>query len=421
MKSIDDFPHWAIKVIATIILFLLSMIFGAIPLKLSRDENQQRSSIRNLLVSLSNCFAGGVFFSTVILDLLPMVKNTMHKALHLINIQTKFPLSECIVGFGFIMMLIMELFVHSCCGNTWLNHGHAHGTSAGDNEFHAEHDESSHLIHDFHDDEDDDSHQIQFSGGIQQPRLAKKQVSVGATEILHGNSISYDDDDDDEANDTGHGENELERSHRSLKYVQSYETFYSEHGTHHRVKRMYRTKSLASMQSPVHSNFRTYVLVFAISLHSLFEGLAVGLIPEIQLLLQVLVALLIHKSIIAFSIGVQLVDADLPSKVVLICLTIFAAMAPFGVGLGLLVLKSFSKTIGLMFSGILQGIATGTFLYVTFFEVLPHELNIEDNKKPLKILFVLIGYTIINCICYYENRFYKQHTPLHPTTVSHLT
>ena len=392
---LDRIPHWAIKVIGTLILFLLSMIFGSLPLKLQRNvnsNNEYSGSTRKLLISLSNCFAGGVFFSTVILDLFPDVRGKMDEALSLVKIKTDFPLGDFIIGFGFIFMLILEQLVETCCNSSsFINHGHSHGNRSGgrrrgsNNVFENDPDETHHLLED--DLPDDSGPSVIESAG---PVNVKKSVAIGPSTILSGNSISYSDDSEDE----------LQQSH------ESYNTFVSNNGTRHHVRKLKRTKSLASMQSVRTSNFRLYMMVFAISLHSLFEGLSVGLIVKIQVLLQILIALLIHKSIIAFSIGVQLVDADLNTSVVLICLAIFAAMAPLGVGIGLLLLKSLDSVVKTFMSGILQGIATGTFLYVTFFEVLPHELNIVDNKL-IKIMFVMLGYFVITGICYFENRFHK--------------
>lgn len=408
MELLDEIPHWALKLIATIILFILSMIFGAIPLKLSRDENAVGTPLRNLLISLSNCFAGGVFFSTVVLDLFPLVKTTMGEALATVNIETKFPLGDFIIGFGFIMMLIIEQFVHTCFGNTFLSHpGHSHNVDMSDNDENVfSTAETAPLL------TGDDIHEepLNVDETTTDGRVsAKKHVSLGDTWVLHGNLISYSDEDEEI-------ENTLEQSQRSQHSIQSYDTFYSQHGTHHRVRKMYRTKSLASMQSVTHSNFRTYVLVFAISLHSLFEGLSVGLTVNMETLIQLLIGLLIHKSIIAFSIGVQLVDADLKSLAVLICLVIFASMAPIGIGLGVIVLDYSNDVVKKFSSGVLQGIATGSFLYVTFFEVLPHELNIQDEKKPLKILFVLIGYSLTTAICYYEHDFKNVYPTAAPPT-----
>lgn len=398
MSFVDKIPNWGVKLSGASILFLLSLIFGTLPLKLQRDAtttNGLEGSTRKLLISLSNCFAGGVFFSTVILDLFPDVRTQMNEALERVNIETDFPLGDFIIGFGFIFMLILEQVVENCCQNPIINHGHSHGNR--NNVFENDPDETHHLL--------DDEVGYPNDGVVPNVSTAgsavdnKKTVTMGPSTILSGNSISYTDSED-----------ELERSIRSQS---SYNTYYSENGTHHRIRKLHRTKSLASMQSVRTSNFRIYMMVFAISLHSMFEGLSVGLQPSNQVLLQILIALLIHKSIIAFSIGVQLVEADLKTSVVLVCLGIFAAMAPLGVALGLLMLKLADSAVKMFLSGVLQGIATGTFLYVTFFEILPHELNIVD-RKLLKIMFVMLGYFVITGVCYFENRFHTIHH-LHPS------
>ena len=407
MTSLDRIPHWALKLIGTLILFLLSMIFGSLPLKLQRNINTKTElysgSTRKLLISLSNCFAGGVFFSTVILDLFPDVRGKMNEALSLVEIKTDFPLGDFIIGFGFIFMLILEQLVETCCNSSsFINHGHSHGdggknrrSRGSNNVFENDPDETHHLLKD--DLPDDSGPSVLQSAGPINVKNVKKSVAIGPSTILSGNSITYSDESEDE----------LQQSHSS------FDTYRSHNGTTHRVRKLKRTKSLASMQSVRTSNFRLYMMVFAISLHSLFEGLSVGLLVKTQVLIQILIALLIHKSIIAFSIGVQLVDADLNTKVVLICLAIFAAMAPLGVGIGLLLLNSLDSVVKTFMSGILQGIATGTFLYVTFFEVLPHELNIEDNKL-IKIMFVMLGYFVITGICYFENSFHKASSNVHP-------
>jgi len=52
-------------------------------------------------------------------------------------------------------------------------------------------------------------------------------------------------------------------------------------------------------------------------------------------------------------------------------------------------------------NGILQGLACGTFLYVTFFEVLPHEFN-KPKDRLLKLLFVIVGFAFVNGVLFLE-------------------
>ncbi|XP_075714223.1 zinc transporter ZIP1 isoform X2 [Rhinoderma darwinii] len=50
-----------------------------------------------------------------------------------------------------------------------------------------------------------------------------------------------------------------------------------------------------------HSSFRCFILILSLSLHSIFEGIAIGLQSAQTEVLQIAIAILIHKSIIAMS------------------------------------------------------------------------------------------------------------------------
>lgn len=143
------------------------------------------------------------------------------------------------------------------------------------------------------------------------------------------------------------------------------------------------------------SSVRATVLLMALSLHSVFEGLALGLQTDIDELMQIFIAVIIHKSIIAFSLGLNLGQSALSRKAIVTMISVFSLTAPLGgvIGIGMDLTWSKSSNMGLI-AAILQGIACGTFLYVTFFEVLPQEVN-RPGKRPLKALAVLVGFAAI--------------------------
>ncbi|KAI6198156.1 Zinc transporter ZIP1 [Aphelenchoides besseyi] len=127
-----------------------------------------------------------------------------------------------------------------------------------------------------------------------------------------------------------------------------------------------------------HSTMRAVLLVLAISLHAVFEGLSVGMIVDVAALLQICGALLIHKTIIGMSLGIRLVQSNMRSRTVVICCVVFSGQILIGgfAGLGIMrVLNHESFDLATFISGILQAFAAGTFLYITCFEILPHELN----------------------------------------------
>ncbi|EDO34311.1 predicted protein [Nematostella vectensis] len=165
----------------------------------------------------------------------------------------------------------------------------------------------------------------------------------------------------------------------------------------------------------VDSTLRTYILVVALSLHSIFEGLALGLLVEVDRLVQIAAAVVIHKSIIAFSMGVSMVKHDMPLRVIVNASFLFSAMGPLGIGIGIAVLKESTHFSSNLSSAILQGIANGTFIYVTFFEILQNELK-GHGKKLLKLLFMVIGFSVVCGLLYFANYMERKPHPVLPHT-----
>ncbi|GAB6028369.1 hypothetical protein CHUAL_002537 [Chamberlinius hualienensis] len=148
--------------------------------------------------------------------------------------------------------------------------------------------------------------------------------------------------------------------------------------------------SVHSIELEPHSMLRSIVLLMALSLHSIFEGLAIGLQPTIQELAQILAAVAIHKGIIAFSLGLALVQSDFKLKYTILLDTLFSITTPTGILIGMAI-TGMSNSLGTsLATGILQGIACGTFLFVTFFEVLPHEMNAKGHRLP-KVMAIILG------------------------------
>ncbi|CAD5211081.1 unnamed protein product [Bursaphelenchus xylophilus] len=146
-----------------------------------------------------------------------------------------------------------------------------------------------------------------------------------------------------------------------------------------------------------HSTMRAALLVMAISLHAVFEGLSVGMIQEVSALLQICGALLIHKVVIGLSLGVRLVQSNMKPFGIVLCCIIFSGQVVVGgfLGLGIMdILRGESIGLTNFIGGILQAFAAGTFLYITCFEILPHELN-KPGYRPLKLLFLSAGFALI--------------------------
>ncbi|CAI4229856.1 unnamed protein product [Auanema sp. JU1783] len=150
-------------------------------------------------------------------------------------------------------------------------------------------------------------------------------------------------------------------------------------------------------EAPKENVVGSILLVFAISLHALFEGLSVAVITEAPKLLQIAAALFLHKVIIGFSVGVRLVESNMRTIHIAICafcLSVQVLIGGFG-GIGLMdVISGGNKSTAALVACILQGVACGTFLYITTFEVLPHEIS-KPGKRLAKLCFIYIGVFVV--------------------------
>uniref|UniRef100_A0A8D0GGF0 Solute carrier family 39 member 1 n=1 Tax=Sphenodon punctatus TaxID=8508 RepID=A0A8D0GGF0_SPHPU len=147
-----------------------------------------------------------------------------------------------------------------------------------------------------------------------------------------------------------------------------------------------------------HSAIRSFMLLFALSLHSVFEGLAVGLQEAGARALEICLALLIHKCVIAFSLSLKLLQGRLRPRAVTACLLLFAAMSPLGIGVGVALTEGVGALHRLARS-VLEGLATGTFVYITFLEILPHELG-SPQQRILKVILLVAGFALVTSVLF---------------------
>ncbi|CAH2274150.1 zinc transporter ZIP1-like [Pelobates cultripes] len=140
-----------------------------------------------------------------------------------------------------------------------------------------------------------------------------------------------------------------------------------------------------------HSSFRSFILIMSLSLHSVFEGIAIGLQNAQSEVMQIAIAILVHKSIIAVSLSLLLMQSKVRTQWFVLSMVMFALMSPIGIAIGIGVMQSQSDGSA-MVQCVLEGLAAGTFVYITFLEILPHELNSSKWRLP-KVLFILIGFS----------------------------
>jgi zinc transporter 1/2/3 len=163
---------------------------------------------------------------------------------------------------------------------------------------------------------------------------------------------------------------------------------------------------------------RIIVLLIALSIHSIFEGLTIGLQTQHHTLVNVIIAISVHKCLIAFSFGQQLIEnlnrfsnisvdinkfetgKGISYRYLIFNNFIFSISNPFGILIAILIVDVYSSTFSTLLVSLIKAISCGTFIYITFFEILPNELNNSIGSRLLKVFFIYIGFLIFSIIIF---------------------
>ena len=368
------------KVVVLIVLFISTFTFSMVPLKLvSLVRNQADPNHRRRLqvvLSLLNCYAAGVFLAECLLALLPDTRIKVTTALERIDENTDYPVTEFVIVIGLFTVLFIDQMVLVC--------------NKEDGE------ESAALIQPI---EDDNQDRPSPEKTLTINRPTRRVRSGQGDHPCPSDSYSHRDgdmtilSDSDSIDSYGQIEGPGMRDSDSEDEEQHIERS----GT-----------SNLSRDPNSHSPVRSLLLLAALSVHSVFEGLTVGFMTTTQKVLQIFAALVLHKCIIAFSMGTNFVQSKLTLKTILKSNLIFSIASPIGIAIGTVVISHMDGTsVGTLFaSGILQGIGCGTFLYIVFFEILPDEFKSVQRtpSRLLKLLFLIFGYGTIAVVILFHSK-----------------
>ena len=129
-----------------------------------------------------------------------------------------------------------------------------------------------------------------------------------------------------------------------------------------------------------------FILLLSLSIHGLFECLALGIQTDYKNTLFLFIALMIHKWAEAFALGILFVKAKFTKKFYYLIITSFAVIGPVGVAIGIVL----SATANECVEGIFLSISTGTFLYVSCSEVIIEEFS-TPKRRYVKFFLYLFG------------------------------
>lgn len=103
-----------------------------------------------------------------------------------------------------------------------------------------------------------------------------------------------------------------------------------------------------------------------------------------------------HKVVIAFYVGFQMLSERTKPLLAYGSIVLFAVTSPIGISIGTVVSNLEETHYVILFSVVLQGLATGTLMYVVFFEVLkPSVDHLLIKQRIVRLVFIVMGFLMM--------------------------
>lgn len=308
------------------------------------------------VITWINCVGAGILLGTCFFHLMPEVKETFDEQCY----KPKELAFEIFVLGGFLFILLVEQFtltyLSSWCG------GHSHGPAPP-------------LINSAH-----ETHCHTRTSDYHPDHLAHSQVSLTpeqqvlvANDHTHVVAVKHHPAGDAHGHSHSHGTDagdvfELTTPHAGDDHDHCHEDVQQ------------------------HSGIRSLAFVASLSIHSVIEGFALILqARDWRTNLPILISIATHKLAIGLTMGFNIKESRLTRRMSKMALFLWASFTPIGSILGL----------GLCENDILESswlppanaIGLGTFLYILFFEIAPHEFlgAAKRDNRFLKAIVLCFG------------------------------
>lgn len=395
--------------------FFISFISSASPLKvIDIDDN---------LFSAGNMLASGVLLAAGLVHQLP-------DSMEALQDLSDFPLATFIAGCTFCSFLIIEEYLHTQFENPFEQH-HEHDTNKDlvvrkDN---TNTNNNHNLIHDHNHDhnsertklfvhkeddneEEDDGDESENSflnmkgdSSISSRNTCSRQGSI----FLSSRSDGGDDSAALSKNNQGSVRistrsrddsgvelcfRQQKSSRRQISILESMrdETVNYEHPVHYHAEHL-AEHARGSLLSSI-------LLLLALSIHSIFEGLAIGVANNTTQLTSITTAVLAHKAFAGYALGSAMIASAMKNLHFLILCFVFSFCGIIGVFLGM-ILEDIVEPDNNVPIGIISSMVTGTFLYVSIVEIAMRELmthreNSSNTWDLLKLVAFFVGYLMMS-------------------------
>lgn len=357
------------KVVVAILFGLIRFAFGILPIQVcswltiesedlgKRVITKSRRRILDYGIAKMQSFGGGVLFATCLLHMMPEVYYSVEELRRFDILRGDYPYSQLVVSLGFFLIYFLE--------------------------------ELSHWI---------------ISRTPQEPcKLTEKPGASSTVAIISNGTKSVNKPQTEQKDETNFQENlsteiiiDEETQTENTKNLEKNEMDFDEElnsELENIIEKEVKTKQQV---------IRCIFIVLALSFHAIFEGLAIGLQHSESNIWYLFTAVSIHSATILFCIGLEIFLAGTKTRTIIFHMFFLAITSPIGVILGLVVsltadADSSIKSFAVVF---LEGLSTGTILYITFFEVLIREKE-RRACRVKRAIYIGAGFAlmaVLECI-----------------------
>lgn len=418
------------KILGTICLWFVSLLFGYLPIRLPSFRTNKT------LLSLSNCFSGGLFIAIGLIHILPEAHEALEGQWEKKNDKGEeeevFPLSYllCLTSFSFILLIDKIIFnsadyvegedehidlsrsvLKKSFGGS-LNENFQELTSSKyklalrlsklnlknksiteDNDY----EEYTRIINN-----DEEIHHNLTDNEINQNLHEHNEKHHHDQEHIH----DHDEGDKHDHNNQSHDHQKEFDLHQkkilkyksegpikevdeekkvfnsnftdteeksNLKEVIEEENIKKEH--HHHDHEEDHHGHHHKMITKEDSMLSCYVLLLAMGIHGFFAGIAFGVSGSFGESFNMFIAMIAHKWSEALTVGISFVSAEIPFEKAIKFIIFFTLITPCGVILGTY-LSGMDDTI----VGIAKALSAGTFIYISCAEIIIEEFALAHNK-----------------------------------------
>lgn len=142
-----------------------------------------------------------------------------------------------------------------------------------------------------------------------------------------------------------------------------------------------------------------YILTIMLVIHSLIEGMALGINSTFTEAFMIFIAIIAHKGSASFALCVTLMRHKISLKSIVAIVLFFSLVTPIGISLGATLGSLSHLAEGQLLEAIFNAFATGSFFYMaTLHHVQFHKRATEEAHGILEFFFLVIGLVIMGLV-----------------------